>query len=161
MMSRPCGVASSIRSASILDTIAVELIASAPPSASPACQPKPEERQRDHRADGRDRHLREAEPEHGAAHRLQLRQAEFEADREHQEHDAELGEVARSALVRHPAERVRADRDADQQVAQDRRQAKQPAGRDHDDGAAEQDQDQLQRLRHGGQGVHRRTIAPT
>ncbi len=41
MMSRPCGVASSIRSASIFDTIAVELIASAPPSATPACQPQP------------------------------------------------------------------------------------------------------------------------
>ena len=39
MTSRPCGVASSIRSASILDTIAVLLIASAPPSANPACQP--------------------------------------------------------------------------------------------------------------------------
>ena len=41
MMSRPCGVASSIRSASIFETIAVELMASAPPSANPACQPKP------------------------------------------------------------------------------------------------------------------------
>ena len=39
MMSRPCGVPSSIRSASIFDTMAVELIASAPPSTSPACQP--------------------------------------------------------------------------------------------------------------------------
>ena len=37
--SRPCGVASSIRSASIFETIAVELIASMPPSAKPACQP--------------------------------------------------------------------------------------------------------------------------
>ncbi len=41
MMSRPCGVASSIRSASIFDTIAVELIASAPPSAKPTCHPDP------------------------------------------------------------------------------------------------------------------------
>ena len=41
MMSRPCGVASSIFSASIFDTMAVELIASAPPSAKPTCQPKP------------------------------------------------------------------------------------------------------------------------
>ena len=41
MTSRPCGVASSIRSASIFDTIAVELIASAPPSANPVCQPNP------------------------------------------------------------------------------------------------------------------------
>jgi hypothetical protein len=39
--SRACGVASSIRSASIFDTIAVELIASAPPNANPACQPYP------------------------------------------------------------------------------------------------------------------------
>ncbi len=39
--SRPCGVASSIRSASIFETIAVELIASAPPSARPAGQPWP------------------------------------------------------------------------------------------------------------------------
>ena len=39
MTSRPCGVAISIRSASIFETIAVELIASIPPSAKPACQP--------------------------------------------------------------------------------------------------------------------------
>ena len=51
--------------------------------------------QHQHRADGRDRHLREPEPEHRAPHGLQLRQAELEADREHQEDDAEFGEVAR------------------------------------------------------------------
>ena len=39
MTSRPCGVPSSMRSASIFETIAVELIASAPPSTRPACQP--------------------------------------------------------------------------------------------------------------------------
>ena len=39
--SRPCGVPSSIRSASILETIAVELIASAPPRTSPACHENP------------------------------------------------------------------------------------------------------------------------
>ena len=38
-LSRPCGVLSSIRSASILETMAVELIASAPPSTRPAFQP--------------------------------------------------------------------------------------------------------------------------
>ncbi len=41
MTSRPCGAVSSIRSASIFDTIAVELIARAAPSAKPVCQPKP------------------------------------------------------------------------------------------------------------------------
>ncbi len=37
--SRPCGVPSSARSASIFDTMAVELMASAPPSTMPAFQP--------------------------------------------------------------------------------------------------------------------------
>ena len=41
MTSRPCAVLSSMRSASILETIAVELIASAPPSVNPCSQAKP------------------------------------------------------------------------------------------------------------------------
>ncbi len=53
-----------------------------------------------------------------------------------------------SVAVRHPRERVRSDGDADQQVAEDRRQADEPADDDDDDGCAEQDEDQLQRLRH-------------
>ncbi len=93
MMSRPCGVASSMRSASIFDTIAVELIASAPPSANPACHPQPDQIEREHRRGRRDRHLREPEAEYRAPHRLQLRQAELEPDREHQEHDAEFREL--------------------------------------------------------------------
>ena len=50
--------------------------------------------------------------------------------------------------VRHPAERVRPDGDADQQIAEDRRQPDEPADDDDDDGGAEQDENQLQRLRH-------------
>ena len=46
------------------------------------------------------------------------------------------------------AERVRADGDADDEVAQDRRQPHEPADDDHHDGGREQDEDQLQRLRH-------------
>ena len=46
-----------------------------------------------HRADDRQQHLRQAEPEHQLAHALQLGQVEFEPDHEHQEHDAELGQV--------------------------------------------------------------------
>ena len=45
-------------------------------------------------------------------------------------------------------ERVRADRDADQQIAEDRRQPDEPADDDDDDRGAEQNEDQLQRLRH-------------
>ncbi len=67
MMSRPCGVASSMRSASIFDTIAVELIASAPPSANPASQPQPARLQREHGRGRGDRDLREPEAEHRAA----------------------------------------------------------------------------------------------
>ncbi len=101
-----------------------------------------------HRADRRDRDLREAEPEDRAPHRLQLRQAELEADREHQEDDAEFGEIAHVRVVRHPGERMRPDDHADQQVTEDRRQADEPADDDDDDGGAEQDENQLQRLRH-------------
>jgi hypothetical protein len=46
MMSRPCGVASSIFSASIFDTMAVELIASAPPSAKPDLPAEADESER-------------------------------------------------------------------------------------------------------------------
>ena len=148
MMSRPCGVASSIFSASIFDTMAVELIASAPPSAKPTCQPKPTRWSASIANDRRDRDLREPEPEHRAPHRLQLRQAELEADREHQEDDAELGEVADVRAVRHPRERVRARRPCRREIAEDRRQPDEPADDDDDDGGAEQDENQLQRLRH-------------
>ena len=91
------------------------------------------------RGDRRDRDLREAEPEHRAAHRAQLRQAELEPDREHQEHDAELGEVARRLRRREPTPSACGPtRDADEQIAEDRRQAHQPADDDDDDRGGEQ-----------------------
>ncbi len=146
--SRPCGELSSERSASNFDTIAVELIASAPPSAKPGKPAEVQEMQADHRHQGRDRDLRETEPEHRPAHRLELRQAEFEADREHQEDDAEFGQIAHVRVVRHPGQRVRTDRDADGQVAENRRQPHQPAEHDRDDRGGEQQQDQLQCMGH-------------
>ena len=51
---------------------------------------------------GGEHHLQPAEPEHQAAHLRELRQAELEADGEHQEHHAELGEiggVSRSSAI--------------------------------------------------------------
>ena len=102
---------------------------------------------------GRDGNLREAQPEYGAAHRAQLGQAELEADREHQEHDAELGELPGRLVVGHDGERMRPERDADDQVAEDRRQADDAAGgHDHDRGR-QQDEDQEQRLRHRSVGL--------
>ena len=50
--------------------------------------------------------------------------------------------------VRHPAERVRADDACRREIAEDRRQTDEPADDDDDDGGAEQDENQLQRLRH-------------
>jgi hypothetical protein len=110
---------------------------------------EPEERKDDDRSRGGDRDLREAEAEHRPAHRLQLREAELEPDGEHQEHDAEFGEVPGLDALRDPRERVRADRHADQQVAEDRRQPDHPAQGDDDHRAPQQHQYQLQRRRHG------------
>ncbi len=109
---------------------------------------KAQKLQREHTRDGGDRHLHETESEHDSAHRLELRQAEFESDREHQEDDAELGEMAGLGRLRHPRERVRTHGDADQQVAENRRQADETADDDDNDRCPEQHQDQLQRLRH-------------
>ena len=50
-------------------------------------------------------------------------------------------------------ERVRTDREADHQVAEDRRQPDEAAEDDRDDRRAEQDQDELQCLRHRERGV--------
>jgi hypothetical protein len=99
-------------------------------------------------ADGRRRqgHLSEAEAEDDALHRIKPRQRKFQADGEHQEHDAKLGQVAGALGVRQEIERVRPHHHADQQIAEDGRQVGDPAGRDHQDRRAEQQQYQLQRV---------------
>ncbi len=130
MMRRPCSLSSSSRSVSILETMAVDDMASAPPSANAACQliciiggstsrGEPAE-QHGHR-DGQ-QHLRHAQAEHDAPHRRQLGQREFEADRKHQEHHAEFGQRVGGGVFLGQAERMRADQDADCEVAQHRRQ---------------------------------------
>src|SRR5439155_22646325 len=101
----------------------------------------------------RDRDLRETEPEHGAAHRTQLRQAELQPDREHQEHDADLAEITRVGIVGHPRERVRPKGDADRQVAEDRRQSHESARDDDHDRRGEQNENEMQR------GGHAITVA--
>jgi hypothetical protein len=96
-----------------------------------------QEVQDDHRADRRDHHLGKAEPEHGAPHRPQLRQAELEPDGEHEEHHAELAHRARGVVERDERERVVAEDDAHAEIAEDRRQMREPAHDDHDDGGSE------------------------
>ena len=114
-----------------------------------------EQMQQDHRGQRRDGDLREPESEHCAAHRFELRQAELEADREHQEDDAEFGQVPDVGGLGHEGERMRADREPDEEIAQDGRQANQPAQDDRDNRCAEQNQNQLQCLRHRERGATR------
>ena len=81
--------------------------------------------------------LRAAQAEHHAPHREQLRQAEFEPDREHQEHHAELGEVpcllAIGRRCRARAGRARARWRDSRRCAGSRRRA---AKRDRDHGCS-------------------------
>jgi hypothetical protein len=71
-----------------------------------------------------------------------LRQAELEADREHEEHDAEFARRARGVVKRHEIQRVLAHHDAHAEVAQDRRQVCEPAHDHHDHGGREQREDE-------------------
>jgi hypothetical protein len=68
-------------------------------------------------------HLQQTEAENDALHRVQLGQRELEADREHQEDDAELGQMLHAGKALDQIEGVRADQRADQQVTEYRRQA--------------------------------------
>ena len=61
--------------------------------------------------------LSAAYAEHLAAHREQARQREFQAEREHQEHHAKIGEQTRRFVVDDEPERVRAEQHADREVA--------------------------------------------
>jgi hypothetical protein len=111
--------------------------------------PRGPESKRDRREHGHGEHdLRAAQPEHHATHLDQPRQAELEPEGEHEEDDAELRQLARRRAVGDPAERVRTDRDADDQVAEQRRQV-QTAENHHDEHRArEQDQHQFESVAH-------------
>ncbi len=114
MTRRPCSLSSSSRSAISLTTIAVLLIASAPPSATAPCQSSAQARPvkasaaansgvaGDRRGDGQ-ADLAQAEAEHQRAHAHQLGQVELQPDDEHEEDDAELGQVAHAGRVAAPS----------------------------------------------------------
>ena len=161
MTRRPCSLSSSSRSAMSLTTIAVELIARALPRAIAPCQSSPrprlpasasspgQERVAGERGKDRQHHLAQAEAEDQPLHALQLRQVELEADHEHQEDDAELGQVRDAGRVaardRH---RVRADQGADREIAEDRRQAREAAENDAGNRRHEIEQSQFERRSH-------------
>ncbi len=107
------------------------------------------EHEREH--EGRD-DLQEAESEHEPLHRPQLREREFEADRKHQEHHAEFREVLGPFEIRRDAEGVRADQDADGQIAEHRRQVQRA---EYDDA---HHRGQQQQQGHFERGNHRRSV---
>ena len=85
--------------------------------------------------------LQSAQPEHDAFHGHKARQGEFEADGEHQEHDAELGKVLRTGKAAKQIERMRADQRTDNQIAEHRRQIHAPEEDDGNHRSAQQHQD--------------------
>ncbi len=87
-----------------------------------------------------DGHLGAAESQHEPPHAHELRQAEFQPHGEHQEHHAELGEVALALGLGNQAHRVRSDHGADDEVAQDR--GDREAAEEHDDQHRGSEQDQ-------------------
>src|SRR5947207_8761428 len=92
--------------------------------------------------------LEKSRPKNGATQVEQLVQAELQPDREHQEHDPELRKMRSFVRVWNPRQRVGADRGADQEISEQRRQV-QPAKQHHDEhGARQQYQHQLKRVAH-------------
>ena len=91
-------------------------------------------------------HLQATDAEHLGFHRDHAAQREFQAEREHQEHDADLGEHLHGSDARHEAERMRAEHHADQQVAEDRRQLEAAHQAQHEQRAREQDQDLAEKV---------------
>ena len=98
-------------------------------------RPAPEEGDRD-AEDRRHRDLAQGAGDGDLADRHQVLDREVQADAEHQQDDADLGQLARQLLVADEAGRERPDRDAGQQIADQRRQAQldrqETAGERHD-----------------------------
>jgi hypothetical protein len=89
--------------------------------------------------------LQQAQPKDDAFHRIQLRQRELEADREHQENDTELGEILHARDVVRQVQRMRPDDAANQQVAEYRRQVETAEDHHGENRGAQQQQDERER----------------
>jgi len=120
--------------------MAVEDIASAPPTTTATAGSTPSAHAAARRAGG-EQHLQAADAEHLGLHRDHARQRELEAQREDQEHDADLGHDLYRGRVRGEPERVRAEEHADDEVAEDGRQVEAAHEAQHQHRAGEQDQD--------------------
>ena len=112
----------------------------------------------DQRGQHRQADLAEAEAEHQRPHAAQLRQVEFEADHEHQEHDAELGEVVHRGRILRERHRVRADQHADREVAEHRRQLRETTDHHACDRGDQEKQDEFERRGHAKRARRTRAI---
>jgi hypothetical protein len=110
------------------------------------------------RNQGADEDLDASQPEHDALHAVQPRERELQSNAEHQENDAELGQMPRLLGIRHPARRMRPKPGADQKVAHDRGQSEHAEDHHDDHGSGQQQQDQRQGVGHravAGRGKRR------
>ena len=112
----------------------------ATPMTSPAPRPRPASSAASEPQRGGDQDLPDRPGQRDPPDRQQVAQVEVHADAEHQQDDADLGQLGGHLRVGHEAGRLRAERDAGQEVADDRRQA-QPLG----DQPQHQGQDQADR----------------
>ncbi|GJD75310.1 hypothetical protein CFIICLFH_3551 [Methylobacterium goesingense] len=124
--------------------------------------PAPDQRQGT--AHGGGRHdLHDRTGQRDGAYRHQVLDREVQADAEHQQDDADLGELARELAVADEARRVGADEDAREEVADEGRQAQALRQHSADEGEHEaegDDGDQLCRVRHGSVVSGSRERAP-
>ena len=109
---------------------------SARPKTRPAPNDQPQSRAIADAEDRRHRDLPQGAGDGDLADRHQVLDREVQADAEHQQDDADLGQLAGQLLVADEARRERPDRDAGQQIADQRRQAQldrqETAGERHD-----------------------------
>ena len=108
----PVGVCRSLLSASTRISTTVLATDTAIPKTRPADQPQPKAQPITRPEDGRGQAL-DDRPGHGdPPHGQQLLEVEVQADAEHQQDDADLGQLLGQVAVGHEARRVRPDDDA-------------------------------------------------
>ena len=116
------------------------------PKTMPADQPQPKATPTRVPSSGRDEALTQGAGHGHPPHGEQLLEVEVQADAEHQQDDADLGELVRQVLVGDEARRLRPDDEAGEEVADDGREAEAERHVAADEGrgqAARQRQDQI------------------
>mmetsp|Transcript_15007 Transcript_15007/g.58786 ORF Transcript_15007/g.58786 Transcript_15007/m.58786 type:complete len:626 (+) Transcript_15007:2270-4147(+) len=114
------------------------------PAAAQHREPGHQQRIAQHRAADGQHHLHQAQAEHGGLERAQLGQVELQPDDEHQEHDAELGEIFDAGRVVREGQGIRPDQHPHRQITQHRRQLQRAAGHHTQHGGHEVEQGEVE-----------------